>query len=150
MENERTPMSGTGTMDRVITQCRRHGLFAAPTDNLHDSIRLRCGATCIRVDNIVFHANAHSTGCDVWAWVVDGADALEVRNTTYWYSHNYTFNKPHNKYGAWDEAIGAALVRMASEVEKRELWHAGQSAREAQRKADEDRAVNDRFGKLFA
>jgi len=144
-------MSGKDTMDRVIRSCYQYDLFRATTEGLGDAIRVRCGSTCVRVGNLAFHANSHSTGCSVNVWVIDGPDALEVRNTTYWYwySHNYTFNKPHNIYGPWDAAISEAVESMRLSVAEREQKNAEEKAKAQTEKDRAAKEIQGRFGAQF-
>lgn len=142
-------MSGEGTLDNLIQGCSRFGAFQSLTEGLDPYIKTVCGTSCVRVGDLVFHADRHSTGCSVYVWVVDGKESIMVRNTTYWYSYNYTFNEPRNIYGPWDAAISDAMDKMAAEVTKREAAHNARIAAENEkRKMDQD-AVNSRFAKKF-
>ena len=94
-----SPMSKKESPDVLICAC--------------DSIYPKDKRGRLVVGQFLMSANSHSTGCEVEVWVTaEGMEPRMIRQTTYWYSSNYTFNKSHADYGVWDDVLLLTYDRM--------------------------------------
>lgn len=147
-----TPLSGKDTMDRVIRNCERLGLFTVQPEELPNDVQYqtrRGGA--IRVGKLVFYASPHDTGCDVRVWVVlEDGQSMQVRSVPYWYGHNYTFNVGHKTDGPWDAAIDAAVEHMKSACRDEQMRRDIETAKAVNDASGEMQAIIDRFAAQFS
>lgn len=145
-----SPLSGKDTIDRVLLYCQCYGLHTVADADLPPPCRDGTGRPrTVRIGNIAFRCNGHSTGNDVRGWIIDGDDAYEFVNTTYWFSSSYTFNESRWERGAWDGAVEELFATLRASKEKHEV-----AARELQERVAAERAkaetdVKARFERQF-
>jgi hypothetical protein len=141
-----SPMSGEGTLDRIIGYCQSVGICLAK-----ETIpAIRRDGPLVQVGNIVFYCNSHSTGADVGGWILDGNMAFQFISTTYWYSSTYTFNKSKWIGGAWDGAVNAAIQLLTQKVDEHKQSTKERRAREIEAQARKAAETKAQFERQFA
>jgi hypothetical protein len=146
-----SPLSDESTIDHVLKYCQRHRIHTVDDGELPaDCKRGGPGEQTVRIGNIVFRCNGHSTGNDVRGWIVDGNDAYEFVSTTFWFSSQYTFNTSKWESGAWDAAVDSFFKTLKEAKAKHEaevLAVQEHAADQRKRSAAEHKA---RFERQFA
>jgi hypothetical protein len=139
-----SPTSGNTTLDRIVGHCQAHDINV--TEELIDGYPTRI----VRVGNIAFRASSHDTGCGVTGWIIDGDEAYEFLDTTYWYSSTYIFNKSKWDRGAWDDAVTAAIDELREKViaNKQRIEEAKFTKKQSEDHKQD--AIKARFGAQFA
>ncbi len=104
-----SPMSGEGTLDRLIGYCQANKLSTVEGDAVPAGIRRQ---RVVRVGNIVFWHHSHDTGAGVDGWIISGDDSYHFMSVPYWFSSHYTFNSMRWEKGAWDTAVNEAIAHL--------------------------------------
>jgi hypothetical protein len=99
-------MSDQDSLDNIVLYCQQYNLGE---QNTHDTVS---------VGQFDFRCRAHSTGntlC-VLLWNKERTERREIVNGTYWFYLRYTFNEFRWEKGAWDKALGDAIVFLQNKV----------------------------------
>lgn len=136
-----TPMSGKGTLDKVIRQCLNYGLYPKSES---DSQRGIC------VGLFEFYVNSHDTGCNVSIYLnLPPDERVQILSTTYWYSSAYTFNSYRVRNGAWDSDLKETISEMERavmvETERRKVLFEDEAKKKRESEAKEKAELERRY-----
>ena len=111
-----SPLSGENTLDKIISYCHAHNINTK--ESLSCGLKPSYNGNLVEIDNFIFEAHKHDTGCDLGCWIVTENDYYAIINTTFWYSSIYTFNPSKWEKGKWDKALDKAIETLTYKVKE--------------------------------